>query len=62
MALVKQHLSSDMQNMKKTFITVKYKTDTELSNEYRNIISAKNTSNISWKILGTCKSYNQSSK
>ena len=37
-------------------------TDTELSNEYWNIISAKKTSNLSWAILGTRKSYNQSSK
>ena len=49
-------------NHKKTFNNAKYQTDTELSNEYWNIISAKKTSNISWEILGTHKSYNQSSK
>ena len=49
-------------NHKKTFNNIKYQTDTELSNEYWNIISANKTSNISWKILGTYKSYNQSSK
>ena len=49
-------------NHKKTFNNVKYQTDTELSNEYWNIISANKTSNISWEILGTHKSYNQSSK
>ena len=37
-------------------------TDTELSNEYWNIVSADKTSNISWEMLGTHKSYNQSSK
>ena len=42
-------------NHKKTFSNIKYQTDTELSNEYSNIISAKKTSNISWKILGTHK-------
>ena len=41
---------------------MKYQTDTELSNEYWNIISANKTSNVSWEILGTHKSYNQSSK
>ena len=46
----------------KTFNSIKYQTDTELSNEYRNNISAKKTSDISWEILGTHKSYNQSSK
>ena len=35
---------------------------TELSNEYWNIISANKTSRFSWEILGTHKSYNQSSK
>ena len=59
MALVKQHLNS---NHKKTFNNIKYQTDTELSNEYWNIISANKTSSISWEILGTHKSYNQSSK
>ena len=49
-------------NHKKTFNNIKYQTDTELSNEYCNIISANKTSNISWEILGTHKSYNQSSK
>ena len=49
-------------NHKKTFNNIKYQTDTELSNEYWNIISANKTSNVSWEILGTHKSYNQSSK
>ena len=49
-------------NHKKTFNNIKYQTDTELSNEYWNIISANKTSSISWEILGTHKSYNQSSK
>ena len=49
-------------NHKKTLNNVKYRTDAELSNEYWNIISAKKTSNISWEILGTHKSYNHSSK
>ena len=48
-------------NHKKTFNNIKYQTDTELSNEYWNIIST-NTSNVSWEIFGTHKSYNQSSK
>ena len=59
LALVKQHLSSDMRTIKKTFNNIKYQTDTELSNEYWNIISANKTS---WEILGTHKPYNQSSK
>ena len=33
MALVKQHLNSDMRTIKKTFNNIKYQTDTELSNE-----------------------------
>ena len=41
---------------------MKYRTDTELSNEYWNIISANKTSNIHREILGTHKSYNKSSK
>ena len=49
-------------NHKKTFNNIKYQTDTELSNEYWYIISAKKTPNISWEILGTHKSYNRSSK
>ena len=49
-------------NHKKTFNNIKYQTDTELSNEYWNIISANKTSNVSWEILGTHKSYKQSSK
>ena len=49
-------------NHKKMFNNIKYQTDTELSNEYWNIISANKTSNVSWEILGTHKSYNQSSK
>ena len=44
---------------KKTLSNIKYQTDTELSNEYWNIISANKTS---WEILGTHKPYNQSSK
>ena len=43
-ALVKQHLSSDMRTIKKTFNNIKYQTDTELSNKYWNIISANKTS------------------
>ena len=61
-ALVKQHLSSDMRNIKKTFNNIKFQSDTELSNEYRNIKSVKKTLNISWEIFGTPKSYNRSSK
>ena len=49
-------------NHKKTFNNIKYQTEAELSNEYWNIISANKTSNISWEILGTHKSYHQSSK
>ena len=49
-------------NQKKTFNNIKYQTDTELSNEYWNIISANKTSSVSWEILGTHKSYNQGSK
>ena len=49
-------------NHKKTFNNIEYQTDTDLSNEYWNIILANQISNISWKILGTHKSYNQSSK
>ena len=51
-----------MCELYKTFSNIKYQTDTELSNEYWNIISAKKTPNISREILGTHKSYNQSSK
>ena len=40
-------------NHKKTFDNIKYENDTELSKEYWNIISAKETSNISWKIMET---------
>ena len=61
MALVKQHLSLDMQTIKK-FNNIKYQTDTGLSNEYWNIVSAKKIPNISWEILEIHKSYNQSSK
>ena len=49
-------------NHKKTFNNIIHQTDTELSNEYWNIISGNKTSNISWEILGTHKSYNQISK
>ena len=49
-------------NLKKTFNSIKYQSDAELSNEYWNIISTNKTSNISREILGTHKSYNQSSK
>ena len=49
-------------NHKKKFNNIKYQTDTELSNEYWNIISANKTSNLSWENLGTHKSYNQSSE
>ena len=38
-------------NHKKTFSNIKYQTDTELSNEYSNIISAKKSSNVSWEFL-----------
>ena len=43
-------------NHKKTFNNIKHQTDTELSNEYWNIISANKTSNIFWEILETQKS------
>ena len=46
-------------NHKKTFNNIKYQTDTKLSNEYWNKISANKTSNVSWEILGTHKSYNK---
>ena len=49
-------------NHKKTFNNIKYQTDTELSNEYWKIMSAGKSLDISWEILGTHKSYNQSSK
>ena len=49
-------------NHKETFNNIKYQTDTEISNEYWDIISANKSSNISWEILGTQKSYNQSYK
>ena len=49
-------------NHKKVFNNMKYQTDTELSNEYWNIVSANTTLNISWEILGTHRSYNQRSK
>ena len=49
-------------NHKKTLNNIKYQNDTKLSNGYRNKISANKTSSISWKILGTHKSFNQSSK
>ena len=61
MTLVKQHSSSDMRTIKK-INSIKYQTDTELSNEYWNIISASKTSNISWEIFGTLKTYSESSK
>ena len=44
------------------FNNIKYQTDTELSNEYWNITSANKISNVSWEILGTRKSNNESSK
>ena len=50
------------RNHKKIFNNIKYQTDTELSNEYWNIIATNKTFNISWRILGTHKSYKQSSK
>ena len=40
-------------NHKKTFNNIKYQTDTELSSEYWNVISANKTLNVSWEILGT---------
>ena len=49
-------------NHKKTFNNIQYQTDAELSNGYWNIISANETSNTSWEILGIRKSYNHSSK
>ena len=61
MALVKRH-SNSYANYKKTFNNIKYQTDTKLSNEYWNIISANKTLNISWEILTSHKSYNQCSK
>ena len=45
-------------NHKKTFNNIKYQTDTKLLNECWNIISTNKT----LEILGTHKSYNQSSK
>ena len=48
MVLMKQHLGSDLRTIKKTFNNIKYQTDTELSNEYWNILSANETSNITW--------------
>ena len=60
-ALAKQHSRSDMRAIG-TFTYIKYQTDIELSNKYWNIISANKISNISWEILGTHKSYNQSFK
>ena len=64
-ALVKQHLDS---KHKKTFSNIKYQIDTELSNiKYWNIknigIFYQQTKlRISWEVLGTHESYNQSSK
>ena len=52
----------DMRTIRKHSTTSKYQTDTELSNEYWNITSANKTSNISWEILRTHKSCNQSPK
>ena len=49
-------------NHKKSFNNIKYQTNTELSNKYWNIMSANKTTNVSWEILGTHKSYNQSTK
>ena len=49
-------------NHKKAFNKIKCQTDTELSNEYWNVISANKTSSVSWEFLGTHKSYNQSFK
>ena len=49
-------------NHKKSFNNIKYQTDAELSNKYWNIISANKTLNIYQELLGTQKSYNQSSK
>ena len=48
--------------MKKTFNKIIYQIDTELSNEYWNIMLANRTSNVSWEILGTHRIYNRSSK
>ena len=49
MELAKQHLSTDKRPIK----NIKFQTDTELSKEYWNIVSANKTSNISSEILGT---------
>ena len=49
-------------NHNKAFNNIKYQTNTELWNEYLNIISANKTPNISCEILGTYKSSNQSSR
>ena len=49
-------------NQKETLNNKKYQTDTELSFEYWNFISANKTSNISWESFGTQKPYNQNSK
>ena len=49
-------------NHKKTFNNIKYQTHIKLSNGYWNIRSVNKNSNISWKILGTHNSWNQSSK
>ena len=49
-------------NHKKTFNSIIYQTDTELSNKYWKIMSANKTSDISWEVLGIHKSDNQSSK
>ena len=59
MAFVKQLRYA---NHKKSFNNIKYQTNTELSNKYWNIMSANKTTNVSWEILGTHKSYNQSTK
>ena len=59
MAFVKQLRYA---NHKKSFNNIKYQTNTELSNKYWNIMSANKTTNVSWEILGTYKSYNQSTK
>ena len=59
MALVKQYSSSNMETVTKHSTASNTKL---IQNEYWNIISVKKTFNISHKILGIHKSYNQSSK
>ena len=46
----------------RTYIYIKHKSDTELSNEFWKIKENKRSTNITWEMLGRHQAYNTSSK